>query len=240
MELACRLRPNGRVINAKLQFYKWAQRGLPWRLKDPGAQISDDLKIFFIHIPKCGGTSIDNSKLFEGRGRGHRGYYGFKQLLAEHFCDYKCFALVRNPWDRLASAFYYISERGSGSNFDVQTHEKHFSRFGGCFRSFLECFCEDPGQYLSLLHFRPMITFLNPKKIEIPFMCQRLEEISELEELRQFIGYDLRMRHDRQRKTYANVTRVFDAELFSSVGKIYSDDVNAFGYSSYTLDKIAN
>ena len=68
-------------------------------------------KTIFIHIPKTAGRSIKNSigAYAEGAGRGHT---TLQELAAGIGNDYQedlpvvCF--VRNPYDRLVSAFYYL------------------------------------------------------------------------------------------------------------------------------------
>lgn len=94
--------------------------------------ISHNHKCIFVHIPKCGGTSIEDviwpeprstSDLWMGFISKYRNKYqtgGLQHLLAtqirqevgeEIFNNYFKFTIVRNPWDKAISQFFYMAQR---------------------------------------------------------------------------------------------------------------------------------
>ena len=96
--------------------------------------ISYELKCIFIHIPKCGGSSIERAlwpkpedlneaNLYWGFISKYRNKYqtgGLQHLLASQvrqevgatiFETFYKFAFVRNPWDRIVSQFAYMQQR---------------------------------------------------------------------------------------------------------------------------------
>ena len=63
----------------------------------------------FVHIPKCAGTSVRQS-LF-GRNGGHRPLEIFRTMVPREMFDQSFkFTFVRNPWDRLVSAFFFLKK----------------------------------------------------------------------------------------------------------------------------------
>ncbi len=66
----------------------------------------------FIHIPKCAGVSVCQS-LFGNLGPGHLTLRQHQEVLDSRTFDsmFK-FSFVRNPWDRLVSAFYFLKQGG--------------------------------------------------------------------------------------------------------------------------------
>lgn len=96
--------------------------------------ISYELKCIFIHIPKCGGSSIERALWPRPEDRNEANLYwgfiskyhnkyqtgGLQHLLAsqvreevgaEIFERFYKFAFVRNPWDRIVSQFVYMQQR---------------------------------------------------------------------------------------------------------------------------------
>lgn len=98
--------------------------------------ISHQHKTLFVHIPKCGGQSIENiylsdlrlgrkdksQLLLRKRKRGEKGppklghliamdYTGLGYIEEELFNSYYRFSVVRNPFDRLYSAYAYLGFR---------------------------------------------------------------------------------------------------------------------------------
>jgi chondroitin 4-sulfotransferase 11 len=72
--------------------------------------ISHKHKIIFIHIPKTGGTSIDN--FFTGSFQRHSCAKDYQfNLVDTIFQEYFKFTIVRNPWDLIVSLYGMITER---------------------------------------------------------------------------------------------------------------------------------
>ena len=67
--------------------------------------------IVFVHIPKAAGTSI-NEAIF-GRFMGHVRARDIDRWGSDRLKALPCFAVTRNPWDRLVSA-YRFARRGRG------------------------------------------------------------------------------------------------------------------------------
>jgi chondroitin 4-sulfotransferase 11 len=72
--------------------------------------INHEHKFIFIHINKCGGTTID--ELFSGKFQGHKKAFEYKQSTPNIFDNYFKFTFVRNPWDRVVSFYHYQIKRG--------------------------------------------------------------------------------------------------------------------------------
>lgn len=96
--------------------------------------ISHKFKCIFVHIPKCGGSSVEDviwpnkedrteSNLWMGFVSKFENKYqtgGLQHLLAQQirqevgpevFSDYFKFTMVRNPWDKAVSQFTYMQKR---------------------------------------------------------------------------------------------------------------------------------
>ena len=98
-------------------------------------------KLIFIHIPKCGGTSIENSLNFIEKGKywgfdkkiskklnfphelQHMTYNAYKKLI-KNFKDYKIFTIVRNPFDRAISLYKDTKFKRSDIRKYLQLKEK--------------------------------------------------------------------------------------------------------------------
>lgn len=80
--------------------------------------ISHPLRAIFIHIPKCAGTSVDvamfGKEVVAWNGRYWLQHATIKQIRDEYatpeeFEKYFKFAFVRNPYDRMFSAFNFLA-----------------------------------------------------------------------------------------------------------------------------------
>lgn len=72
-------------------------------------------KLIFIHIPKCGGSSLNDAlkdyrtELFNKK-IGHATYLDYKQRVGDNIKNYKIFTIVRNPWEWHVSFFFYLKQ----------------------------------------------------------------------------------------------------------------------------------
>lgn len=94
-------------------------------------QYIDEIKLIFIHIPKTGGSFIEGNlfKLAQHFNQMYD-YFGGHCICGEYknnerFDDYTYFSVVRNPYDRIYSAYRYLKNGGSGAIGDkkVWTHK---------------------------------------------------------------------------------------------------------------------
>jgi hypothetical protein len=112
--------------------------------------------LIYIHIPKAGGNSIE--KGLKLRKTGHKPLKLFEIALSEK--DYNSavtFTFVRDPWSRLASAYYYLKS-GKGSvedNFWVKTNLSKINDF----KSFVKCYINNKSVY-NYFHLIPQIEFV--------------------------------------------------------------------------------
>jgi len=72
----------------------------------------DALRCIFVHIPKAAGISVSQG-LFGNLGGGHVSIAVYRIVFPkEEFDSYFKFAFVRNPWDRLLSAYTFLKQGG--------------------------------------------------------------------------------------------------------------------------------
>ena len=240
LKAAKNLNPDSSFIEQKLKNYQQRLAEEPWELSRKGAQISEKNKIIFIHIPKCGGTSVNKSALFASHRGGHNTYDQIKLLLSKReFYKYKAFTIVRNPWDRLASAFHYLNR--STIETDLAVRVDYLERYEGCLKHFLEDFCTKPDFFLHLKLFKPMNQFINPRTSEIPLFVQKMEELEDITNLCKFLNIDLRL--EKLNAALYCVNRKpgsssYTEKTFKEVSAIFKEDIQIFDYQNYRLSDL--
>lgn len=81
-------------------------------------------KIIFIHIPKTAGNSVVNYLFDSTVGPGHYSASYYKNRSINNFNNFFKFAVIRNPWDRFVSAFFYLKQGGLAPD-DLIFREKY-------------------------------------------------------------------------------------------------------------------
>jgi chondroitin 4-sulfotransferase 11 len=71
----------------------------------------------FIHVPKAAGRSVVRG-LYDVRSVEHASAQWYQSLDADKYHRYFSFTIVRNPWDRLSSAYSYLRQDGAATNLD--------------------------------------------------------------------------------------------------------------------------
>ncbi|HEY2082219.1 MAG TPA: sulfotransferase family 2 domain-containing protein [Verrucomicrobiae bacterium] len=191
----------------------------------------DDLKCIFVHIPKCAGVAVCKS-LFGNLGGGHKPLKQYQIVYTPaEFISYFKFTFVRNPWDRLVSAFWFLKKGGMNED-NRRWAAENLSPYED-FDSFVRRGLKR-SEILSYLHFRPQCHFVCLKgnqpaldfvgryeKLEsdFAFICRRLNIESKLVEANRNAS-----RERDYREYYTEDTRRI-------VGEIYADDAQAFAYS---------
>jgi hypothetical protein len=118
----------------------------------------DRHRCIFVHIPKCAGVAVCQS-LFGNLGAGHHPVGTLRKVFGTAcFDSYFKFAFVRNPWDRLLSAWEFL-QRGGFHAADARWAQRHLSRYED-FDAFVRGWVT-PENVAASVHFRPQTDFLH-------------------------------------------------------------------------------
>lgn len=199
-------------------------------IKNPYSKWEDDAKVIFVHVPKAAGKAISYSLLGAPNGTGHAKLRIYERSSMKYNLYFK-FTFVRNPWDRLVSAFFYMKNFDEGSN-----DRDFFDRYVGQDVSFEEFVIrlknkDFRSRCLRWEHFTPQCEFLKNSRGEIQLdFIGRVENISEdFIKLCQELKFDgtLSERNVGDRKGYRDY---YTEEMIEIVGDMYSEDIHRFGY----------
>ena len=142
-----------------LNIFKKIQHILSFNTKEPNPILSLFLekKCLFFHIPKTAGISISNS-IYGDIKWGHRTVNYYKSYYGDEVFNslYK-FCFVRNPYDRLFSAYTFLKKGGINDQ-DLAFSEKHLNEYLD-FEDFVLRGLEKK-EIMEWVHFRPQHTFV--------------------------------------------------------------------------------
>lgn len=186
----------------------------------------------FVHIPKCAGVSVMTS-LFGCLGGGHTTLAEYQIVFdpGEYRSLWK-FTFVRNPWDRLVSAYSFLREGGMNED-DRRRAAMSTDRFSS-FEEFVREFIgkED---FARLVHFRPQHRFAclsdtAPPGVDFVGRFERLGE--DFARVCEKMGREVTLASANRTKARPRDYRShYDADTAAIVGRAYARDVELFGYS---------
>jgi hypothetical protein len=188
--------------------------------------------VAFIHVPRSAGTSIA-STLF-GRFIGH---FTIRQFLAKsspEVLELPRFTIVRNPWDRLVSA-YEFARAGRGEDGPQRVmiarpwryHKSEYADFGTFVR---EHVAKTNTRQLDGV-FRPQLCYILDDKGEMPFdFIGRFDQLEETEAwLAKTLGRPVVLpRFNATRR--ADYRSYYTDETRELVGEIYAETVRRFSF----------
>ena len=198
---------------------------------------NDIYKCIYIHIPKNAGTSIQKILFPEYPKVGHKSLLYHKLYNKKKFNDYFKFAFVRNPWDRLVSAYHFLIKGGLNENepgakrWAEQLRIKGINSFENFVTSIpdstFSCF------FLNHRHLRPQYLWLTDEKgrlavdfigkienfeFDIGFLKNNLGIINQNKQIK-----NNSTAHDYYKNLYTN-------RMKKIVEDYYKKDISLFGY----------
>lgn len=188
--------------------------------------------IVFIHIPKAAGTAI-NEALY-GRFMGHVRAADLERWGSPAAKALPRFAITRNPWDRLVSAYRFVTRGGGigGSNAGRVRHPQQycgpqfetFERFVNEWLAPREVGKLDPA-------FRPQHLYVCREEAVIVDHLGRLEDLAPTYEfLFSTVPHLPPIGHSNRSGEPVDYRTFYNTRLVELVGALYAEDIRRFRY----------
>lgn len=184
-------------------------------------------KCIFVHIPKCAGVSI-NKCLFGNLAGGHRTIRDYQiAFKPREFVSFFKFTVVRNPWDRLFSAYNFL-RAGGFNEADRLWASKNLSAFSN-FNEFVLNWLNEKNVF-SYIHFRPQYYYVCIKSKPLVDYILHFENLSQdFENFCNFLNINNRLKH-YNKKNHVHYVKIYTKETIDIVQKVYRKDIEIFKY----------
>jgi len=188
-------------------------------------------RCIFVHIPKAAGISVGYA-LF-GRHTGNHATVADYQLAfsRQEFERFFTFTFVRNPWDRLVSAYHFLKNGGRNEEDRrwAETHLAGFDSFEGFVRDWV-----DRKNIHTALHFIPQYRFITlPGRTgpQVDFVGS-LENIeADFARVRECVGGAAELTCDnRTAGRQGDYRSYYDRRTREIVARAYREDIELLGY----------
>lgn len=187
----------------------------------------DQNKCIFVHITKTAGTSVALSLFgelpYHYTAQQYRVIYGRKS-----FNDYYKFAFVRNPWDRLYSAFSYL-KAGGWNEQDKKWAAQNLADIADFNTFVLQWF--SPEKLYSHIHFWPQSDFICDRQgrpiIDDLYFFESIKHDYDIIREKISTGSELGHKNAVSKKSYSDI---YTPEAIEKVRAIYHQDIKNFSY----------
>jgi hypothetical protein len=212
-------------------------------MRDRGVNFKHEF--IFIHVPKTAGRSVHSSLLDafnmeyswpDNNLGGHVSSVNYQSRYKEEYDKFFKFAFVRNPWDRLVSAFFYMSNHYIRPQCPFLKRERPHESF----ETFIK---EDLPRFLLHTHVRPQSFWVCDEdgEVNVDFVG-RFESLNEdfknvcnkLNAGNQKLKFT--NRHDSRKNGHGAGSskpywEFYDKQMVDIVGDLFFQDVKTFGYN---------
>ena len=188
----------------------------------------DEHRCVFIHIPKAAGTSLTKT-LFAASSR-HLQYTEYERANPKKFKKYFKFTFVRNPYDRLFSAYTFL-KKGGLNELDRCWAEQNLASFPD-FESFVHGWVT-PENIWSWVHFKPQHWWVCDASFNV-----KVDFVGRFEQM----DSDVAIVQDRLSLPVAPLPKInvtdrpqalespYTAETRAIVAQVYQTDFDLFAY----------
>ncbi|MEZ9198479.1 sulfotransferase family 2 domain-containing protein [Shewanella sp. 10N.286.54.B9] len=187
-------------------------------------------KCIFIHVPKVAGTSINHA--IYGRTLGHYSSLEINNTFPQLFQKSFVFSLVRNPWDRVLSA-YRFAKQGRTETMGVNNPEQYQIPEFATFESFvLEWLADKNVDELDFV-FQTQSRFLVDEKGELlPDYVGKLESLEEsVPIIDSKLGRKLAIPHANKVNKKGSYHDYYTSQkMIDVVSEKYAEDIKRFEY----------
>ena len=189
-------------------------------------------KCIFLHMPKTAGRSITNALGGQGDIEDlywHETQNEHKKYIEKRIYDsYFKFAFVRNPWDRILSAYFWYKGGGVQNKADKMIGKNLPWRFKKFIKNY-EKFISEHDNELSP-HFLPQVQIINnPNELDFIGKFENLEK--DFSYVCKELGLaNIKLPHSNKSK-HKPYWRYYDKTTKDIVASIFKKDIEVFNYS---------
>ncbi|ADI14736.1 sulfotransferase family 2 domain-containing protein [Truepera radiovictrix] len=188
-------------------------------------------RCLFIHVPKAAGLSVGKG-LFGAATGHHRTVAGYQLLLSRsEFEAFFKFAFVRNPWDRLASAFFFLKSGGLHDT-DARWAAEHLAPYA-TFEAFVTGWVNRHNVH-SWVHFRPQHHYLclpGRRELLLDFVGFFENLASDYELIRARLGTGEPLPAENVTRARRDFRELYTPEMREIVARVYREDIALLGYT---------
>jgi hypothetical protein len=181
------------------------------------------------YLPKCAGISVSRA-IFGNLAGGHATLEEYLNIF-EPKCimNYFKFTIVRNPWDRLVSAYFFLRNGGFDER-DRTWFEKELGDFSG-FEDFVKIWVNRTNIW-KWHHFRPQYHYMFDKreKIHLDFVAFFENIDDDFDYIANHIGLDCALPKSNESE-HSKYMGYYDSETMNIVAEVYAEDIEVLGYS---------
>lgn len=187
----------------------------------------DELNAIFVHVPKSAGTSVALSMF--GELPYHYTASQYRVIFGRRtFNSYFKFAFVRNPWDRLYSAYRYLKAGGWNDNDKAwfRDNVSHLPSFDHFVNDWLS-----QDHLHAHMHFRPQYEFICDRRgrVLVDYLGYFETLSDDFNIVAEKIGSEARLAH-RNASPRDDYRRAYTPETRQIVAQLYARDIELFGY----------
>lgn len=183
-------------------------------------------KTVFIHIPKTAGISLINAIYGDVKGGGHRSFYFYKYIFGAELKEFFSFSFVRNPYQRIYSAYNYLKSGGINLH-DKKAFKMHLYKY----KNFKDFILNGLNQKIikEIIHFTPQSNFIcdSSDNILIDFVGKFEYLSKDINHIENRMNLSLSLPYLNKSKSNNDI---FDDEVRSKIFDIYKRDFKIFNY----------
>ena len=210
----------------KLKFVRDQKKNLT--KKGTLLHVFSEKKQIFIHIPKTAGISVVKAFFGDVTLEGHRSVYFYKQVFGQDLSNFFTFTFVRNPWDRLYSAYKFLQKGG------INIHDKNaFDMYLSEYNDFEDFVLNGLNEKIlfEITHFIPQFKFVCDENgtILVDYIAKFEDIENEILELNSLMKTKVKLEYHNVniKKSY---TEIYSPEMIEVVKRIYKKDIDIFEY----------
>lgn len=184
------------------------------------------LPFLFIHVPKTGGNAIKNTHLFhDSIFFDHASVRDVIKWGKKYKTSY---TIVRNPYDRLVSAFFYLQQGGEKNNKRDLERMKKQQKYKNNFKEFVKHLHD----FIEENHYKPQYTFLtdNNNELKVDHILKQESLNNDYMKLQQLYGYSPVSLKKVNTSKHEDYNQYYDDETRRIVQEVYRKDFELLNY----------